>query len=223
MVALSREQIEDIRRAQLEDFAEDAEAFLRRHFEPRLRPCSSADVRDAVRLACSIGRERDLTRRGEVLIYLACASVCGVFLFEDPRCVWLFDEEPTPGDIKLINNFDIRTFAHNLGAPPTSRFFDDDPLTGFEDVVRAAERRLAGDGSDAGIARALAAMTPAREELVESPYFARFLSAAREAGEGQRLSARGLTRYTLMAWLFGVRFVDDPLCRPVVSFLRAAE
>ncbi|EYF01301.1 hypothetical protein [Chondromyces apiculatus] len=221
MVAFTREQVATLRRTLLDDFAEDTEAFLRRHFEPRLRACASADVREAVVLAHAEGGAHALRRRGEIRIYLACACVAGLFLFDDPRCLWLFHEEPTLSRVESVTNFSIRTFARNLGAPAAKGFFAGNPLEGFEETVRAAEQHLVHPDHP-GLKRALVAMTPAREAFVATPHVEHFLRVAQDLGERQGLRERALTRYILLAWLFGVRFVEDPLCRPVMAFLDVA-
>ncbi|EYF01303.1 hypothetical protein [Chondromyces apiculatus] len=221
MVAFSRQQIDAYRQAQRDELTADAEVFLRQHFEERLQPCSSAEVRESVLLALTLGEAYDLTLRSEIFIYLSCACVCGLYLFEDPRCQWLFHEVPAPENLAAVTNFNLDTFAHNLGEAPIAGFFADDPFDGHEASVLAAERELRRPG--AVMARALLAMTPARERLVATPHLTQFLSVAREHAERHGLGGQALTRYILLAWLFGVRFVDDPLCRPVLPFLRAAD
>ncbi|AKT39528.1 hypothetical protein [Chondromyces crocatus] len=225
MVALPREQVESLRRAQCEEFAEEVEAFLRRHFEARLRPCSSDEVRAAVQLGIELGEAQGLTLRGEVRIYLACACVCGLFLFEDPRCAWMFHEQPTLGAAEAPTNFAIQTLARNVGE--VTGFFVDDALAGFEEAVSAAEREVypardeAGPRSSAGMKRALLTMNPARARFVGAPDVDAFLHVARAQAERLGLEGEKRTRYVLLAWLFGVRFVEDPLCKPAVAFLHA--
>lgn len=221
MFAISRGQRDSFRRAQLDRFAGEAELFLRRHFEPRLRPCSPADVREAALRMHAAARARGLTRRAELLTCLACACVCGLDLFDDPRCAWLFHEDPRPGRAEPVLDCNIDTFAANLAAPAHAGWFPDDPLAACEAAVTLGERALAEPG--ATLERALGAMLPARAALLATPRLGEFLAAADEAAARSQVGPRARTRHTLIAWVLGVGFVDDPLCRPVLPFLRAAE
>lgn len=221
MLAFSRQQRDGFRRAQLDGFAAQAELFLRRHFAARLRRCSSEEVREAALRVQALGQERGLTRRGELLGCLACACVCGVSLFDDPRCVWLFHQDPRPDRLAPVLDFNIDTFTTNLGASVDEGLFSADALADCEDLVLVGEQRLQEAGGT--LERALLAMTPARAQLLATPHARRFLTMVEAEAERQQLGPRARTRHALIAWLLGVGFLEDPLCRPVLPFLRAAE
>lgn len=220
MIRISRQQIDAYRQAQINSFAADTESFLRRYFANRLRACSSEDIHDAVLLARVTAGEYDINRRGEMLTYLACACVCGLFLFEDPRCVWMFHERPALDRMDIVMNFNVRTFARNLETCLGYGFFREDSMDDYQDAVLTAERLLLQAGGE--IKQALLSMTPAREWFVETHFFSRFLDVARTVGRQRDLVGHELDRYVFLGWLFGVRFIDDPLCRPVMAFLHEA-
>ncbi|WAS96596.1 hypothetical protein [Nannocystis punicea] len=221
MISISGNQLHALRRVSLDEFAEEAEQFLRRHFESRLRRTTSNDIREAVHLACRLGHEHAITCRSELLIYLACACVCGLFVFDDPRCAWLFHGRLDSDDVDGALHCNIGTFAENLEAAVGSGFFSEDSLAGFEEAVIAGEQRLAVQPD--ALERVLRTLTPARAGFMGTPQFARFLELARIDGERLRLRGRASDRHLLLGWLFGPRFVDDPLCQPAVAFLRALE
>ena len=215
MITVSAQQVATFNRSQFDEFATSAEVFLRHHYGVRLRGCTSVDLRDAIDVANDLGRARGLARRSEILLYLACACTCGLFLFEDPRCTWLFHESSGQEVIEIPSNWNIHTFAVNLEAVPG--FFSEGLLVGFEELVLAAERRP-GRPLD----EALRMMTPERERFIVTPYFDQFLSAARSASDRWGLEPRVRDRHVLLAWLFGVQFMEDPLCRAATAFLHAA-